>query len=59
MIRRPPREVGIPAGWWTAKWVAVYVHNAFGKPIHPETARRYLHQLRVVPKTPRKRSRLA
>ncbi|MFQ5814267.1 MAG: helix-turn-helix domain-containing protein, partial [Anaerolineae bacterium] len=55
VVHRPPHEAGIPAERWTAKWVAIYVHRAFGKPIHPETARRYLHQLGIVRDTLRKR----
>lgn len=52
---RPPRAVGIKAGRWTAKLVAAYVQRTLGKRIHLETARRYLHELGLGLKRPRKR----
>lgn len=55
VVRRPPRAVGIKAGRWTARLVAAYVQRTFGKRVHPETARRYLHELGFGLKMPRKR----
>jgi transposase len=44
-VRHHPRQVGIKKGRWTAKTVAAYVKKVFGKKIHHDTARKYLHLL--------------
>jgi len=59
IISRHPREVGIKKGRWTAKAVAAYVKKYFGKKIHPDTARNYLHFLGFCRKRPGKKFRKA
>jgi transposase len=44
-VSHHPREIGIKKGRWTAKTVVAYVKKNFGKKIHADTARNYLHLL--------------
>ena len=46
VIARPPKESGFPGTHWRSRQVAEYIERAFGKRVHSETARRYLHRLK-------------
>jgi transposase len=55
VVQRPPRHVGLKVGTWSGTAVVAYVKRTFGKTISAATARRYLHQLGLRRKRPRKR----
>lgn len=40
-----PREIGLKRGRWSKAAVAAYIKKTFGKKVHPDTARKYLHLL--------------
>lgn len=44
-VRHHPREIGLKRGRWSKGAVAAYIRKTFGKRVHPDTARNYLHLL--------------
>lgn len=44
-VRQHPRNIGLNQGRWSKDTVVAYVEKIFGKKIHPDTARKYLHLL--------------
>jgi transposase len=45
VVRHHPREVGIKHGRWTLAAVSAYIKKTFGKKLHRDTVRNYLHLL--------------
>ncbi len=58
-VSKPPREVGLGVGRWTAGLAAAFVERTFGKRLHPETVRKYLKGLGFSFRKPDKRYVLA
>lgn len=46
VLSRPPKENGFSGMRWRSRQVAEFIEKAFGKRVHPETARRYLRRLK-------------
>lgn len=45
VVSKPPREVGLRTGRWTASLATAFVERFFHKKLHPETVRKYLRSL--------------
>jgi len=58
-VSKPPREVGLRVGGWTAGLAAAFVERTFGKRLHPETVRKYLKSLGLSFRKPDKKYVLA
>jgi len=46
VLARPPKESGFSGMRWRSRQVAEFIERAFGKCVHVETARRYLHRFK-------------
>ena len=45
VVSKPPREVGLRTGRWTASLATAFIERFFNKKLHPETVRKYLRSL--------------